>query len=129
MLKISSKFFLLTFVLFFVNCSSIPSLMEEPAQPVITEETDDITTLIKYETDLNGYVMYLMEFLVTTKKKVQDKEYPKFTLFDATLLRNNGNIEDIEFNIILYQDYIKQTKPIAQYVYQKYSKLYMLKNK
>lgn len=127
MLKINSKILLLLLIFIFSSCSSIPSLIEEPDPNIIIGKEENYQNLLQYETQLNSYVMYLIQFLVKTKKQVQDKEYPKFTFFDATKLKNNANIDEVKYNISLYKEYIKTTKPIAISVYEKYSRHHKLK--
>uniref|UniRef100_UPI00046733CB BBA14 family lipoprotein n=1 Tax=Borrelia persica TaxID=44448 RepID=UPI00046733CB len=101
------------------SCTTIATLIEEPISP----NSNNITDLSEYEAKLSGYVMYLQSFLVKTKKKVNDLNYPDFTFFDPSLLKSEHSIKALLHNIKLFQDYIKNTKPIAKAVYKKYSKL------
>ncbi|AHH13239.1 Outer surface protein (plasmid) [Borrelia hermsii YBT] len=109
----------LTFLTLIFSCTSIASLTEEPTFP----KTQTLTELSTYEAQLSDYVMYLQVFLTRTKKKVNDTKYPKFTYFDTSALKSEQTIQDLMFNINIFKEYIKITKPIAEAVYKKYSKL------
>ncbi|UPA13738.1 BBA14 family lipoprotein [Borrelia turicatae] len=113
------KLIKLTFLTLILSCTSIASLTEEPTPP----KTQTIKELSVYEAKLSDYIMYLQVFLTRTKKKVNDPKYPKFTYFDASILKSESTIDDLMFNINLFKEYISITKPIAQMVYRKYSKL------
>ncbi|ETZ17350.1 Outer surface protein [Borrelia duttonii CR2A] len=102
-----------------ISCTTIASLIDEPTLPK-TESLKDIST---YEAKLSDYIMYLQVFLTRTQKKVKDPNYPKFTYFNPTELKSEHTVEDLKFNIKLFQDYISITKPIAKDVYRRYSKL------
>ncbi|QFP42499.1 hypothetical protein F9Y90_05190 (plasmid) [Borrelia miyamotoi] len=103
-----------------LSCTTIASLTEEPIKP----QTQTIKDLSIYEAKLSDYVMYLQVFLTRTKKKFpNDIDYPKFNYFDASLLKSQSTTDALLFNIGLLKEYIKITKPIAQSVYKKYSKL------
>ncbi|UPA10193.1 hypothetical protein bhYOR_001584 (plasmid) [Borrelia nietonii YOR] len=109
----------LTFLTLIFSCTSIASLTEEPIPP----KTQTLTELSTHEAKLADYVMYLQVFLTRTKKKVNNPKYPKFTYFDSSTLKSEQTIQDLMFNINIFKAYIKITKPIAEAVYKKYSKL------
>ncbi|XHM51354.1 BBA14 family lipoprotein (plasmid) [Borrelia recurrentis] len=69
------------------------------------------------------YIMYLQVFLTRTQKKLKTPINPKFTYFNPAELKSEHTVENLKFNIKLFQDYITITKPIAQDVYKRYSKL------
>ncbi|UPA12557.1 BBA14 family lipoprotein [Borrelia venezuelensis] len=114
-----SKFIKLILSTLILSCTSIASLTEEPISP----KTQTIKELSVYEAKLSDYVMYLQVFLTRTKKKVNDPKYPKFTYFDASTLKFESTIDDLMFNINLFKEYISITKPIAEDVYKRYTKL------
>ncbi|AHH11507.1 Outer surface protein (plasmid) [Borrelia coriaceae ATCC 43381] len=66
----------LTFLTLILSCTTIASLTEEPTPP----KGQTLTELNAYEAKLSDYVMYLQVFLTRTKKKVNDPNYPKFTI-------------------------------------------------
>ncbi|WAZ91717.1 BBA14 family lipoprotein [Borrelia miyamotoi] len=107
-------------ILFIFSCTTIASLMDEPTPP-IKHTIKDLST---YEAKLTDYIMYLQVFLTRTRKKfINDTNYPKFTYFDSSTLKHDHTIDSLLFNIKLLKDYISITKPIAQSVYMRYSKL------
>ncbi|AYE36784.1 hypothetical protein DB313_04615 (plasmid) [Borrelia turcica IST7] len=101
------------------SCTSIASLPQEPATPV----SNTLQSLSIYEAHLSSYVMYLQTFLVKTKEKFRDKDYPQFSFFDATLLKKTHTIDAVKQNIEHLKHYISITKPIVNSIYKKYSKL------
>ncbi|AWG43341.1 hypothetical protein CR532_05320 (plasmid) [Candidatus Borreliella tachyglossi] len=108
--------FILLFTL--LGCDTIASLRQEPRQP---QETT-LASLSAYEDKLASYVMYLQTWLVRTKQKVKDKDYPKFEFFDTTTLKYEHTLKALKDNIAKYKTYILYVKPIATAVYNKYSK-------
>ncbi|WP_417861657.1 BBA14 family lipoprotein [Borreliella andersonii] len=102
-------------------CTTIASLSEEPEPPII----QTLESLAKYEAQLSDYVMYLITFLTKTKTTVNDPNYPIYTYPNLATLKNEHSITSIKYNIKIYLEYIKKTKPIANKVYNKYSKLKM----
>ncbi|WAZ72705.1 hypothetical protein O5404_06630 (plasmid) [Borrelia miyamotoi] len=119
MKKIIHLFLNLAILSFIFSCTTIASLMDEPTPP-IKHTIKDLST---YEAKLADYIMYLQVFLTRTKNKFNDSQYPKFTYFDSSYLKHEHTIDALLFNIKLFQDYIRITKPIAQSVYMRYSKL------
>ncbi|AWG43314.1 hypothetical protein CR532_04775 (plasmid) [Candidatus Borreliella tachyglossi] len=112
------SFFLPLFIVLF-GCTSIASLPQEPSHP--SDAT--LKSLSAYEAKLASYALYLQTFLVRTKEKFGDANFPKFTLFDSTLLQATHTINAVTKNIEHLKYYINITKPIAIIVYKKYSKL------
>lgn len=76
--------FLLNSLIIF-SCSTIASLPEEPSSP----QESTLKALSLYEAHLSSYIMYLQTFLVKTKQKVNNKNYPEFTLFDTSKLKKD----------------------------------------
>ncbi|WKC80300.1 BBA14 family lipoprotein [Borreliella tanukii] len=109
-------FLLNTLIIF--SCSTIASLPEEPSYP----KESTLKALSLYEAHLSSYVMYLQTFLVKTKQKVNNKNYPEFKLFDTSKLEKDQNIKSIKTNITNLKNYIDKIKPIAIQIYKKYSK-------
>ncbi|AYE36978.1 hypothetical protein DB313_05625 (plasmid) [Borrelia turcica IST7] len=112
------KLFTLFLFTLFIACTTIASIPIEPVMP--KEHTLD--SLTKYESQLLEYVIYLQVFLVNTKKKVNDKDYPTFTFFNTNKLESTQTINALKANIAYMKEYISLTKPIAEAVYRKYSK-------
>ncbi|MCD2349639.1 hypothetical protein LRB78_03025 [Borreliella americana] len=102
-------------------CTTIASLSKEPEPPII----QTLESLAKYEAQLSDYVMYLVAFLSKTKVKVNDANYPIYTYPNLSTLKNEHSITSIKYNIKIYLEYIKKTKPIAEKVYNTYSQLKM----
>ncbi|UPA18456.1 hypothetical protein bpuSUM_001289 (plasmid) [Borrelia puertoricensis] len=102
-----------------MNCTTIASLTKEPTMP----DDSNLESISKYESELSKYVLYLQGFLVDAKKKMKNKDFPKFSFFDASKLKSEHTIKALNFNISLLQEYISQTKPIAEDVYKRYTKL------
>ncbi|UPA18495.1 BBA14 family lipoprotein [Borrelia puertoricensis] len=111
-------------VLFFIisiliSCTTIASLTKEPTMP----DDSNLESISKYESELSKYVLYLQGFLVDAKTKVKNENFPKFSFFDASKLKSEHTIKALNFNISLLKKYISQTKPIAEDVYKRYTKL------
>ncbi|UGQ16823.1 BBA14 family lipoprotein [Borrelia sp. RT5S] len=117
--KKSFSFLLLFALILISSCSSIASLPQEPDAPV----NNTLQSLSIYEARLSSYVMYLQTFLVKTKEKFKDKDYPPFTFFDTTLLQKTHTMKAVKENIQHLKHYISIIKPIVNTIYKKYSKL------
>ncbi|WP_418455662.1 BBA14 family lipoprotein (plasmid) [Borreliella californiensis] len=102
-------------------CTTIASLPEEPKPPLIKT----LNSLAKYETQLSEYVMYLVTFLAKTKVKVNDPNYPEYPYPDLSTLKDEHSMTSIKYNVNIFLKYIKEAKPIAKKVYNKYSQLKM----
>ncbi|ACK74212.1 hypothetical protein LRB59_05065 [Borreliella burgdorferi] len=109
--------FLLNSLIIF-SCSTIASLPEEPSSP----QESTLKALSLYEAHLSSYIMYLQTFLVKTKQKVNNKNYPEFTLFDTSKLKKDQTLKSIKTNIAALKNHIDKIKPIAMQIYKKYSK-------
>ncbi|MCD2332386.1 BBA14 family lipoprotein [Borreliella americana] len=109
--------FLLNILIIF-SCSTIASLPEEPSSP----KESTLKALSLYEAHLSSYIMYLQTFLVKTKQKVNNKNYPEFTLFDTSKLEKDQTLKSIKTNIDALKKHIDKIKPIAMQIYKKYSK-------
>ncbi|AMR75975.1 BBA14 family lipoprotein [Borrelia hermsii] len=119
-MKIKLILCLITLLQFIIlSCTSIASLPEEPEAPI--EPT--LKNLSIYEAKLTGYALYLETFLVRTKQKLRDSDFPTFTLLNSSVLREEHTLEAVKDNIAHLKHYINNTKPIAISVYKKYSKL------
>ncbi|WNY67286.1 BBA14 family lipoprotein [Borreliella lusitaniae] len=109
--------FLLNMITLF-SCSTIASLPKEPTYP----KEPTLKALSLYEAHLSSYIMYLQTFLVKTKQKVNNKNYPEFQLFDTSKLEKDQTVKSIKTNIAHLKNYIDKIKPIAIQIYKKYSK-------
>ncbi|WP_210369428.1 BBA14 family lipoprotein [Borreliella garinii] len=109
--------FLLNSLIIF-SCSTIASLPEEPPFP----KESTLKALSLYEAHLSSYIMYLQTFLVKTKQKVNNKNYPEFKLFDTSQLEKDQTLKSIKTNIANLKNYIDKIKPIEIQIYKKYSK-------
>ncbi|SCW38301.1 BBA14 family lipoprotein [Borreliella japonica] len=116
-IKNSSFLFLLSMLLIF-SCSTIANLPEEPPYP----KESTLKALSLYEAHLSSYIMYLQTFLIKTKQKVNNKNYPEFELFDTSKLEKDQTLKSIKTNISNLKNYIDKIKPIAMQIYKKYSK-------
>ncbi|AHH08954.1 hypothetical protein baBA2_000975 (plasmid) [Borrelia anserina] len=116
--KIILKIIILLQIIIF-SCTSIAALPEEPEPPI--EHT--LKSLSIYEAQLVSYALYLETFLIRTKEKLGNKNFPSFTLLEADVLRDDHTLEAVKENIMHLKRYINNIKPIAISVYKKYSKL------
>ncbi|WP_215536289.1 BBA14 family lipoprotein [Borreliella bavariensis] len=113
-IKNYSFLFLLNALIIF-SCSTIASIPEEPAYP----KESTLKALSLYEAHLSSYIMYLQTFLVKTKQKVNNKNYPEFKLFDTSQLEKDQTLKSIKTNIANLKNYIDKIKPIAMQIYKK----------
>ncbi|WNY70030.1 BBA14 family lipoprotein [Borreliella andersonii] len=111
-------FLFLLNILTIFSCSTIANLPEEPSSP----KESTLKALSLYEAHLSSYIMYLQTFLVKTKQKVNNKNYPEFKLFDTSKLKKDQTLESIKTNIVALKNHIDKIKPIAMQIYKKYSK-------
>ncbi|AHH05488.1 hypothetical protein F9Y90_04270 (plasmid) [Borrelia miyamotoi] len=116
--KLTQRLLFLFQLIMLLHCSSIASLPQEPEPP--TEHT--LKNLSIYESELASYILYLETFLIRTNRKFGDSNFPKFTLFDTNILQTTQTLDAIKANIKHFKHYINVTKPIAIFVYNKYSK-------
>ncbi|WP_215537526.1 BBA14 family lipoprotein [Borreliella bavariensis] len=116
-IKNYSFLFLLNALIIF-SCSTIASIPEEPACP---PKESTLKALSLYEEHLSSYIMYLQTFLVKTKQKVNNKNYPEFKLFDTSQLEKDQTLKSIKTNIANLKNHIDKIKPIAMQIYKKYT--------
>ncbi|AYE37085.1 hypothetical protein DB313_06170 (plasmid) [Borrelia turcica IST7] len=102
-----------------ISCTTIASLPQEPDSP---PKDATIYELSIYEARLSSYVMYLQTFLIKNIDKLNAEGY-KLMLFNPIPLKEKHTIKDLLLNISHFKDYIRYAKPIANSLYQKYSKL------
>ncbi|QMU99661.1 hypothetical protein F0310_04435 (plasmid) [Borrelia sp. A-FGy1] len=129
MLSFKDRFFLhlrgtsisLLFFLLF-SCASIASL----ADPPVLLNRDEVVSLRKDEAALYDYCLYLYSWLVDASKYIS-AHYPfedrvQFEEFDASYTFGSGK-SGISNRIKYFKRYIDKNRPIALYLYHKYSGL------